>query len=122
METLNPPGRQANDLIRHPSAEDLDAAQQLLSSARSARELSSDFKPDSTGANQDDGWQAVNNKNTSGDEMDVKADAPAPKNGPDSAANNNNNNTAGPKRSPKPPGKDTSFPGHQCRYATHLIL
>ncbi|KAL1967973.1 hypothetical protein VTN77DRAFT_2390 [Rasamsonia byssochlamydoides] len=117
METLNPPGSQANNLIRNPSAEDLDAAQQLISSARGARELSSDSKPDSTGSNRDDGWQTVN-KNTPRDEMDVKTDgpapaaatAPAPKNGADSTANN----TAAPKRPSKPPGRDTSFPGHSC--------
>jgi GATA-binding protein len=117
METLYASGHQANNLVRHPSAEDLDAAQQLISSSRGARELSSDFKLDTTGTDRDDGWQAVNN-NSPRDEMDVdvKADGPGPNPGSSAAS------TADPKRSPQPSGKDASFLGHSCRYVVNRSL
>lgn len=91
-------------LPRHPSAEDLDAAQQLISSAQAGREHLADRHRD---------------KNVRTLEMDSVHGANYPNNVVNGSTTSwpeaSHNDTAGEKTSPKAQ-KDTSFLGHSCRF------
>ncbi|KAL1997818.1 hypothetical protein VTN02DRAFT_691 [Thermoascus thermophilus] len=111
METLRPLSRSTDTLMRQPSAEDLDAAQQLVSSARGGREHMVDYQREGSGAADDDRDAVRRHDPSRGGEMDTvpdgrRQDQPDP---PPSS-----NGTAGVKRSPKSQGKDASFLGHSC--------
>lgn len=98
METVRSFPRNPSVPMRHPSAEDLDAAQQLISSAQAGREHLADHYGDSPGVK------------TSGSVSPNYG--PGPASGP---------LTDGPPGGPpcektSPRGqKDTSFLGHSCR-------
>lgn len=94
--------------MRHPSAEDLDAAEQLLSSARGRHAYISDLQPEDT-TTWDDRRQAWSEGSRV--DMDITIEGLA-KHEMDTAPG------SGPpfsRRSPKPQGKDASFWGHSCR-------
>lgn len=98
--------------MRQPSAEDLDAAQQLVSSARGGREHMVDYQREGSGARDDD-RDAVKRHDSRG-EMDTVADGRRQ----DQTDAPQSNGTTGAKRSPKSQGKDASFLGHSCRLVT----
>lgn len=108
MNSLKPMS-QSENLLRHPSAEDLDAAHQLVSSARGAREraAAAETRRESQGsANEDvkmgdgDGDGDGNNELTFATEGQVEA---------------SNTQEAGPQQKSSP-GRDTAFLGHSCRF------
>lgn len=88
------------------SAEDLDAAQQLISSARGMRPILAFPQQDKVLPGNED-WQSANKSNMS-DEMDMRPDQ--------SNSDVDHTMSRGPQRSPKmPSGRDTAFLGHSCR-------
>ncbi|KAJ9360657.1 transcriptional regulator family: GATA type zinc finger [Paecilomyces variotii] len=106
METLRPRSRTDN-LVRRPSAEDLDAARQLVSSARGGREHSADPQREGSYVKSDD-WAAVNKRDPP-IEMDLRPDGTR-----DDAAAHTANGSSATRRSPKSQAKDASFLGHSC--------
>ncbi|GAM34487.1 hypothetical protein TCE0_015r02097 [Talaromyces pinophilus] len=87
------------------SAEDLDAAQQLISSARGMRPILAFPQQDRVLSSNED-WQSANKPNMS-DAMDMTPDQTHP--------NVDHTMSRGPQRSPKlPSGRDTAFLGHSC--------
>lgn len=117
METLRPLSR--DNLVRHPSAEDLDAARQLVSSARGGREHSADQLRESNRVKSDD-WAAVNRREPP-TEMDLRPDGRSDDTGDRFAASTANGALAS-KRSPKSQAKDASFLGHSCRFVIISFL
>lgn len=88
------------------SAEDLDAAQQLISSARGMRPILAFPQQDRVFSGNED-WQSANKPNMS-DEMDMTLDQ--------TNSDVDHNMSRGPQRSPKlPSGRDAAFLGHSCR-------
>ncbi|GAD98205.1 GATA factor SREP [Paecilomyces variotii No. 5] len=106
METLRPMSRTDN-LVRQPSAEDLDAARQLVSSARGGREHSADQQREGSYVKSDD-WAAINKRDPPM-EMDLRPDDKS-----DDAATNSTNGSSVMRRSPKSQAKEASFLGHSC--------
>lgn len=103
METVRSFPGTSGGSMRQPSAEDLDAAQQLISSAQAGREhLARQY----------------------GDSTPIKGAATPPPNGPPSAseylADGRADSLPQGKTSPKSQ-KDTSFLGHSCRYVFSSI-
>lgn len=107
METASSLGLERKlDTTSVRSAEDLDAAQQLISSARGMRPILAFPQQDQVFSSNED-WQSANKPDMS-DAMDMTPDQP----------NSDVDQTmpGGPQRSPKlPSGRDTAFLGHSCR-------
>lgn len=96
METVRSFPRDPNAPSRHPSAEDLDAAQQLISSAQAGRERLAQY----------------------GNSTSIKVSGSPPPNhhGPPSAGQLSDGRPNGHRdRSSPKAQKDTSFLGHSCR-------
>lgn len=88
------------------SAEDLDAAQQLISSARGMRPILAFPQQDRVFSSNED-WQSASKPNMS-DAMDMTPDQTHP--------DVDHTMSRGLQRSPKvPSGRDTAFLGHSCR-------
>lgn len=83
--------------MKQPSAEDLDAAQQLVSSAQAGREHSVDRSRDDAGARTAD------------------ADTNAP-DGPTNTSREAPKAESTGEKTPSKSQKDTSFLGHSCRF------
>jgi GATA-binding protein, other eukaryote len=90
--------------ISAPSAEDLDAAQQLISSARGMRPILAFSQQERIAVKGDVDWQTADKENMS-DAMDTTPDQ----------ASDAGDAHLGPHPSSKPPGRDTAFLGHSCR-------
>lgn len=98
-----------DSMMRHPSAEDLDAAHQLVSSARGAREQVADFgstenllRPEGNElSSRNDGEAMQGGTSPSRDQMAVSGD--------ETRSNASH-------QSPKSRGKDQTFLGHSCVY------
>lgn len=104
METARSLPRNPDVVARHPSAEDLDAAQQLISSAQAGREHPVERPRDETRAQSFEA-DPLRNRN----EMDNGVDNPG-------YASGEVNASASDKLSSSPKSqKDTSFLGHSCR-------
>ncbi|PGH26929.1 hypothetical protein AJ80_01310 [Polytolypa hystricis UAMH7299] len=100
-------------LMRHPSAEDLDAAHQLVSSARAGRDHGAERVESRIGS--DDGRDFTN----SGDvnmRMDLSQDSYQSQNRNqwEQAMSTTSEDPSVSGRSPKSQGRDSVFPGHQC--------
>lgn len=101
METLRSLPRNPDVVARHPSAEDLDAAQQLISSAQAGREHpldrhytddgSRNIESGASQSNHEEDYPVVQTSETTADGHIID------------------------KTSPKSQ-KDTSFLGHSCRF------
>lgn len=98
METVRSFPQNTNSPMRHPSAEDLDAAQQLISSAQAGREHLARHYGDGHGIKQS-GSPPPDSGSASGQLTDERADR-------------------GQDRASPRAQKDTSFLGHSCRYAS----
>lgn len=101
METVRSLPQISGGIARHPSAEDLDAAQQLISSAQAGREHLRDHS---------------NDENVRSAEMESVRDPNYPNNAHDGSEwpEASHNDMPAMKTSPKSQ-KDTSFLGHSCR-------
>ncbi|EER24246.1 Putative electron transfer flavoprotein subunit [Coccidioides posadasii str. Silveira] len=98
-----------NSMMRHPSAEDLDAAHQLVSSARGARDQAAD--PSSSGAGvRSDGGEMLNLSDT---ENPQNRASPGRENQMPMESNDENRPNAS-RQSPKSRGKEQVFLGHSC--------
>lgn len=95
METAQSFPRNSDTLMKQPSAEDLDAAQQLVSSAQAGREHSVDRSRDDAGAKTAD------------------ADTNAP-DGPTNKSREAPKAESTGEKTPSKSQKDTSFLGHSC--------
>ncbi|THC91271.1 hypothetical protein EYZ11_009271 [Aspergillus tanneri] len=104
METVRSLPRNPDVVPRHPSAEDLDAAQQLISSAQAGREHPVERNCDDTGTQ---GFEADHTRR--GQDL---VDTPAPYPSSETMANApvSEKSSSSPKSQ-----KDTSFLGHSCR-------
>lgn len=106
METSPASGAERRPAVSAPSAEDMDAAQQLISSSRGMRPVLSLSDQDNVPMKSEN-WQSAN-KNNMLDAMDTTPDRT-------SEAGEKGHPSTGPQRSPKPPGgRDTVFLGHSC--------
>jgi hypothetical protein len=107
METGPSPGLERKlDTTSVRSAEDLDAAQQLISSARGMRPILAFPQQDRVFSSNED-WQSATEPNMS-DAMDMTPDQ--------THSDIDHIMSRGPQRSPKlPSGRDTAFLGHSCR-------
>ena len=100
METVRSFSRDPSVPMREPSAEDLAAAQQLISSAQTGREHLADQYG----------------------EVQIKmSGSPPPSNGPGSASGLSDGRLEPEKTSPRGNQRDTSFLGHSCRYVFLLF-
>ena len=102
METVRSFPGNPDGPMRQPSAEDLDAAQQLISSAQAGREhLARQY----------------------GDHTPIMNSTSPPPNDPPSASgcSTDGQDTQHIKISPKPSTKDTTFLGHSCRYVSSKL-
>lgn len=117
METLRPLSRSTDTLMRQPSAEDLDAAQQLVSSARGGRDHMVDYQREGSGARDSNDRDSAQQRDSRG-EMDTAADGRR-QDQTDAPATNGTASTKRP--SPKSQSRDTSFLGHSCRLVPALI-
>lgn len=104
METVRSLPRNRDMVARHPSAEDLDAAQQLISSAQAGREHLVDRSRDDDVARGYDTYDAYERKHT------PTYDAERPTLPSTESASNPLAERTSPKSQ-----KDTSFLGHSCR-------
>lgn len=95
METVRSFPQNPSGPMREPSAEDLDAAQQLISSAQAGREHLAHHYGDGPGLKQS-GTPPPNRGPVPGQLADGRADGPRDKTSPRDQ-------------------KDTSFLGHSCR-------
>lgn len=92
-----------------PSAEDLDAAQQFISSARGMRPILAFSNQDRLPMNGGEDWQTANKPKMS-DAMDMTPDRTS------EAGDTSRHTSMGQHQSPKPAGgRDTAFLGHSCR-------
>ena len=103
METVRSLPRNPDVVARHPSAEDLDAAQQLISSAQAGREHPIDRLRDETGPRR---YEEMPSRGPY--EADKFMDASIPY--PSETGANPSEKASSPKSQ-----KDTSFLGHSCR-------
>ncbi|PWY85433.1 siderophore transcription factor SreA [Aspergillus eucalypticola CBS 122712] len=103
METVRSLPRNRDMVARHPSAEDLDAAQQLISSAQAGREHLVDRSRDDDVARGYDAYDAYERKHT------PTYDAERPTLPSTESASNPLAERTSPKSQ-----KDTSFLGHSC--------
>ena len=103
METVRSIPRNPDVLTRHPSAEDLDAAQQLISSAQAGREHTVDRS-----------WE----DNRNGKPLEPPADQVKRESWPETPTSNNE---PGEKTSPRSQ-KDAPFLGHSCRLVSLSFL
>ncbi|EED22996.1 siderophore transcription factor SreA [Talaromyces stipitatus ATCC 10500] len=87
------------------SGEDLDAARQLISSARGMRPILAFPQQDRVLPNGNEDWQSTN-KPAMSDTMDMMPDQ--------TTLEVDRIMSRGPQRSPKPLGRDTAFLGHSC--------
>ncbi|OJD12492.1 hypothetical protein AJ78_06918 [Emergomyces pasteurianus Ep9510] len=118
-EGTRSPTNNTDILMRHPSAEDLDAAHQLVSSARGGRDNSVSFRSD----RQDMAGKAL--ENIQGDARN-NVDPSSPQNGHQSPAQKTQDQVpaesggypidspAASKQSPKAQSKEPVFTGHSC--------
>lgn len=114
----------SENMLRHPSAEDLDAAHQLVSSARGARERAAAAETRRGGsqgsADEDvemgDGDGDGNNELASGaskTEGQAQGQVEAPR-------DSNTQEASLRQKSPRSPGRDAAFLGHSCRFVFPL--
>lgn len=97
METVRSFPQNTSSPMRHPSAEDLDAAQQLISSAQAGREHLARHYGDGHSESS-----PPNSAPASGQLTDERADR-------------------GRDRTSPRAQKDTSFLGHSCRYESQVL-
>lgn len=133
MNTSLKPMSQSENLLRHPSAEDLDAAHQLVSSARGARERAAETRRESQGsANEDvemgnsgegdgdgDGDGDENKELTPGTSATEQQQAQGQGQGQSQSeppAPTSNSGAPSQHKSPRSPGRDAAFLGHSCRF------
>ncbi|OJJ50867.1 hypothetical protein ASPZODRAFT_11711 [Penicilliopsis zonata CBS 506.65] len=105
MDTGSSLPRNRDVLMRHPSAEDLDAAQQLVSSARVGRERSADWHQEDDLADYRSGPVSAMGLDVAGEGAAAAPDSQS-ESAPGILAEQNNTS---PKQQ-----KDTSFLGHSC--------
>ncbi|WEW57694.1 GATA type transcriptional activator of nitrogen-regulated proteins [Emydomyces testavorans] len=91
-----------DSMMRHPSAEDLDAAHQLVSSARGRRDQVAEFGSLVTGMRSD--GASGNSQNEAGSSSEHQG----------LAESNDESRPNAPRESPKIRGKDQVFLGHSC--------
>lgn len=114
MDTLKRLPTGPNTSTRHPSAEDLDAAHQLVSSARGGRDRGADSRPEGRGSGPDNGESLSSSSN-----MDLspgsgilgydqhhhpQGQSPSPV----------SNRSTSSRLSPNPQAKDSNPFGHSC--------
>ena len=125
MNTLKPISQSAEHLLRHPSAEDLDAAHQLVSSARGARERAVEFQRENQANSNDEDWDMVDGSDADG-KTELTSGASTTERQGHLEAPPSNISAVGPQqRSPKSPSRDAAFLGHSCRLVlpvTHSVL
>lgn len=101
-----------DSMMRHPSAEDLDAAHQLVSSARGARDQMTDFGP-TENLLRPEGTEMLTRQDG---EMIQDGTSPGRDQGPTASGDETRSNAS--RQSPKSRGKDQAFLGHSCVYVT----
>lgn len=97
-----------DNMMRDPSAEDLDAAHQLVSSARGGRENVTDFRSET----QEDGTEGTS-ENGNGANLNKERNI-QPRPHPESTDEESRPDLS--KRSPKSRSKEQVFLGHSCVY------
>lgn len=121
-EDTRSPTKCADILMRHPSAEDLDAAHQLVSSARGGRDNTVNFHSD----RQEMAGKALDNIHEDARRnMDSPSktghEAPAEQRQDQASVESGGNPIDRPvssKQSPKAQSKEPVFTGHSCRFVS----
>lgn len=111
----------SDSLMRHPSAEDLDAAHQLVSSARAGR----NHGVDSRSERQD--YRSDSQESTTAESSRSKMDWSQEGYSGQPRSKSDENDPGAPnqqtflKPSSKSQTQETAFPGHSCRYASFVL-
>ncbi|KAK2766843.1 putative electron transfer flavoprotein subunit [Arachnomyces sp. PD_36] len=109
MNNTLKPISQSDNMLRHPSAEDLDAAHQLVSSARGARERHLEIRRGSQGGANED--VEMGNASDGGDVNDVST---VEQQGQAEGLAPSDTHAGQQHKSPRSPGRDAAFLGHSC--------
>lgn len=112
METLSAMSTTSETIMRQPSAEDLDAARQLVSSARGGRDRGSDL-PSEMQESRDEDWEVINGSDTGSKMEGLQECTVNMPRGPTEAAALDR--VPASKQSPKSQSKEPIFLGHSCR-------
>lgn len=119
MNSLKPMS-QSENLLRHPSAEDLDAAHQLVSSARGARERAVEIQREREGGSKED-IEMGDGSDGDGNEELTSAASVTERQGQMETLETSNSQVGPQHRAPRSPGRDAAFLGHSCRFVVLFI-